>query len=121
MAALFLVYVNNAEYHKYLLLPGQFLDVNTFTTHPWIFRDADSGDKLIVSLKEVYHPEAAKRYPPQRNVVSVTIPVFTLKERCLQIVRSHISTEDTKFLELPKSLVEDILCRDTSITDFEDI
>jgi von Hippel-Lindau disease tumor supressor len=57
--------------------PEQFVDVNTFVGHPWIFRDADSGDRLVVHLHEIFQPlgwSSADGWPPQRKVVNISIP-----------------------------------------------
>lgn len=59
------------------LQPDQFVDVNTFVGHPWIFRDADTGDKLMVQLQEVFEPigyNINEGWPPQRRVVRISIP-----------------------------------------------
>lgn len=59
------------------LLPDQFVDVNTYVGHPWIFRDADTGDRLMVQLREVFEPigfNPGEGWPPQRRVVNIMIP-----------------------------------------------
>lgn len=59
------------------LAQDQFVDVNTFVGHPWIFRDADTGDRLLVKLCEVYQPvgfASAEGCLPQRKVINITIP-----------------------------------------------
>lgn len=60
------------------LLPDQFVDINTFAGHPWVFFDADTGDRLVVQLKEIFEPIAWSSqidgWPPQRKVVNITIP-----------------------------------------------
>ena len=38
------------------LCPGCQFGVDTFATHPWIFRDAISGNPLRVEGKEVFYP-----------------------------------------------------------------
>ena len=43
---------------KYItLLPGGQFSVETFATHPWIFRDAISGYPLRVEGQEVFYPQ----------------------------------------------------------------
>ena len=36
--------------------PRQYVDVNTFVGHPWIFRDSATGDRMCVQTREVYEP-----------------------------------------------------------------
>ncbi|XP_064615925.1 von Hippel-Lindau disease tumor suppressor-like [Liolophura sinensis] len=93
------------------LLSCQFVDVNTFVGHPWIFRDADSGDRMVVQLKEVFEPTSWSSEgggPPQRKVVYITIPVFSLRERCMQIVRGHVNQDSLDQLDLPVTLIRDL-------------
>lgn len=68
------------------LLSCQFVDVNTFVGHPWIFRDADSGDRMVVQLKEVFEPtgwNSEEGGRPQRKVVYITIPGAWTSSVCL--------------------------------------
>ena len=61
----------------YKTLPSQnWVDVNTYVGHPWIFRDANTGDKLVVHLKEVFEPPAHsyEHDGAKRRVVMITIP-----------------------------------------------
>ncbi|KAL5011793.1 hypothetical protein ScPMuIL_010344 [Solemya velum] len=93
------------------LAQDQFVDVNTFVGHPWIFRDADTGDRLLVKLCEVYQPvgfASAEGCLPQRKVINITIPVFTLKDRCLQVVKQLVPRDQISQLDLPACLISDI-------------
>lgn len=86
------------------LYPNQFVDVNTFVGHPWIFRDADTGDKLVVQLREVYEPigyNVMEGWPPHRRVVKISIPVYSLQERCMQVVRDLVPPDKVDQLEIP--------------------
>ena len=60
------------------LAPNQWVDVNTFVGHPWIFRDSITGDKLVVQLKEVFEPpswrDVDENTLPQRKTFNITIP-----------------------------------------------
>ena len=60
------------------LAPNQWVDVNTFVGHPWIFRDSITGDKLVVQLKEIFEPPSWKDVDenalPQRKTFNITIP-----------------------------------------------
>jgi von Hippel-Lindau disease tumor supressor len=102
------------------LQPGVFLDMNTYATHPWIFLDSETQDRLVVESKEVFLPEPwyvqyrhlrREELPPtpERTPVYITIPVYTLRERSLQIVRDNLLQPDDAFkLELPNSLQRDL-------------
>ena len=35
---------------------GQYTRMNTYVTHPWICRDADTGDRLLLSGRVVFLP-----------------------------------------------------------------
>ena len=59
------------------LYPGHSVNVNTFVGHPWIFRDSDTGDKLVAQFREVYEPigwSPVEGVPPQRKQVHITLP-----------------------------------------------
>ena len=63
--------------HYCTLKPGHCIDVNTFVGHPWIFRDSQTGDKLMVNSKEVYEPVGwgpQDGWPPKRKLVSIMLP-----------------------------------------------
>lgn len=94
------------------LQPEQFVDVNTFVGHPWIFRDAETGDHLMVQLREVFEPigyNINEGWPPQRRIVKITIPVYTLQERCLQVLRECVRPDMIHKLELPVTLQQDMM------------
>lgn len=55
----------------------EFVDVNTYVGHPWIFLDMETGERLVVNLKSVYEPTTGwvpGHWPPVRKVVNITIP-----------------------------------------------
>ena len=59
------------------LLPGQFLDINTFVGHPWVFFDSETGDQMVVQLKKVFQPVAWNsdgEKTPVRKSVTITLP-----------------------------------------------
>lgn len=94
------------------LLPDQFVDINTFAGHPWVFFDADTGDRLVVQLKEIFEPIAWSSqidgWPPQRKVVNITIPVYSLQECCLQTLRGLVPRNKVDQLELTEHLKQDL-------------
>ncbi len=61
--------------HYRSLAPNHWVDVNTYVGHPWIFRDSETGDKLVVQLQEVFEPPRWNtQNPPTRKVFNITIP-----------------------------------------------
>ncbi|NXF11874.1 VHL disease, partial [Smithornis capensis] len=70
--------------------------------HLWLFRDAGTYDGLLVNQQELF--VAA----PNVTKADITLPVFTLKERCLQVVRSLVSPVDYRKLDIVRSLYEEL-------------
>ncbi|XP_076870667.1 von Hippel-Lindau disease tumor suppressor [Brachyhypopomus gauderio] len=83
--------------------------ISTYVGHPWMFRDAQSDDPMLVNSKEMYLPRAVER--GQVSMVNITLPVFSLRERCLQVVRQLVRTEDFPRLEIARCLQEDLAQR----------
>ncbi|XP_067906573.1 von Hippel-Lindau-like protein isoform X2 [Heterodontus francisci] len=90
--------------------PRETLDMRTYRTHPWVFRDADTGDKLLINKDEVYFPTSAQydEDDPIYIPVYITVPVYSLKDCCLQCIRKQVKLEDYTKLELPMSLHADL-------------
>ncbi|GCB68259.1 von Hippel-Lindau-like protein [Scyliorhinus torazame] len=90
--------------------PGGTLRMCTYRTHPWVFRDANSGDKLLINQDEIYFPSSAQydEDGPIYMPIYVIVPVYSLKDRCLQCVRKQVKSEDYTKLEIPKSLQADL-------------
>lgn len=103
--------------------PDEFCDVNTYVSHPWVFRDSVTHAVLVASFQEVYHPQdwlqtliaggyrpTGQVIQPIRKVVNITLPMYTLKERCMDVIRKHLSrVEDINTLEIPRLLKEEIV------------
>ncbi|KFP83083.1 Von Hippel-Lindau disease tumor suppressor, partial [Apaloderma vittatum] len=70
--------------------------------HLWLFRDAWTNDGLLVNRQELF--VAA----PNVSTADITLPVFTLKERCLQVVRSLVKEVDYRKLDIVRSLYEEL-------------
>lgn len=63
------------KYVKYATLTkhGDAFPIVTYVTHPWIFKDAESGDPLVISgNQEVYYPKPLE--PNDMDVVLIGIP-----------------------------------------------
>lgn len=88
--------------------PSQFLDVNTFVGHPWIFKDTDTAEHMVVQRKIFYLP---KRLPqrPVRRCVNITLPVYPLKIRCFQVFKKLLQNRNKILeLEIPSSLKREL-------------
>lgn len=89
-----------------LLLPGTSLRINTYRGHPWLFRDARTNDRLLVNQTELF--VSSLSVDGQPVFANITLPVYTLKERCLQIVRSLVRPENYRRLNIVSSLYDDL-------------
>ncbi|XP_069062429.1 von Hippel-Lindau disease tumor suppressor isoform X1 [Pleurodeles waltl] len=79
----------------------------TVAGHLWLFRDANTEDGLLANKKEWFLLfQAEGQQQPIR--VDITLPVYTLKERCLQVVRRLVKPEDYSRLEIARSLCVDL-------------
>ncbi|NXD13987.1 VHL disease, partial [Nothocercus nigrocapillus] len=70
--------------------------------HLWLFRDAGTNDGLLVNQQELFVAT------PDVSKADITLPVFTLKERCLQVVRSLVKPVDYRKLDIVRSLYEEL-------------
>lgn len=109
------------DYHgkkvRYKVLSyGDYLDVNTFVTHPWVFIDEDTMDRFMVNCSYVFFPEPwfakyrgrrREELPPrvERTYVYITLPMFTLRELALRVIRQHLKcSRDAYLLDIPRNL-----------------
>ncbi|NXV12465.1 VHL disease, partial [Cepphus grylle] len=76
--------------------------MHSYRGHLWLFRDAGTNDGLLVNQQELFIAA------PNVNKADITLPVFTLKERCLQVVRSLVKPVDYRKLDIVRSLYEDL-------------
>lgn len=105
------------QFVKYKILDrGQYVDINTYKTHPWVAVDS-KNDSMLLSRQFTYFPrtpvDMLRARPinqvPLRTVVHITIPLYSLLYRCLLEVRNHLkSEEDIESLEITKRLKDDL-------------
>ena len=97
----------------------QYFDVCTFVSHPWIFRDSKTHDKMCVSSLENRQQKAQRKdvfMPPdviengifqkKRKIILITLPIYSLKERCFQFLRENLTCDISK-LEIPLTIKQD--------------
>ncbi|TRZ13612.1 hypothetical protein HGM15179_013480 [Zosterops borbonicus] len=93
---------NGQPRHYPVLQPRSGRVMYSYRGHLWLFRDAGTNEGLLVNQQEMFvaAPEVTK--------ADITLPVFTLKERCLQVVRSLVSPVDYRKLDIVQSLYEEL-------------
>ncbi|KAL0964947.1 hypothetical protein UPYG_G00274790 [Umbra pygmaea] len=91
--------------------PNHLLNMNTYLTHPWVFR-ASNGAKLLANQQDVYMPAAATEYEEDGNPkfldVFITTPVYSLQDYCLMLIRDLVCEDDYGSLNIPESLKRDL-------------
>ncbi|NXH11378.1 VHL disease, partial [Bucco capensis] len=76
--------------------------MHSYRGHLWLFRDAGTKDMLLANRQELFV------VAPNVKTADITLPVFTLKERCLQVVRSLVRPVDYRKLDIVRSLYEEL-------------
>lgn len=83
--------------------------INTFATHPWIFQDPDTGERMQVNGKNVYMPQPHHRGQINRYLVPIKFPLRSLRNNALWTISRLVPpSEDLQQLELPRCLIQDI-------------
>ncbi|XP_058800609.1 von Hippel-Lindau tumor suppressor homolog [Phymastichus coffea] len=98
-----------------------YIDINTFVTHPWIFVEEETKDRLLGNGQPVYFPEAwFERYRGlrqqdlparriERTVVYISLPMYSLRELALRAIKRRLRyDEHAQLLEIPKTLRDEL-------------
>lgn len=109
--------------HYTTLQPGTECMVNTYVTHPWVFKDKRYHERMHVYHQPVFLPEpwytsftGGGRL--NRKEVIIHFPVRTLKENCLYRILALLGAAEEAALwelELPHVLVQELAIRKNNI------
>uniref|UniRef100_A0A182VWR0 von Hippel-Lindau disease tumour suppressor beta domain-containing protein n=1 Tax=Anopheles minimus TaxID=112268 RepID=A0A182VWR0_9DIPT len=105
--------------HYTTLLPQAECMVNTYVTHPWVFKDKHSHERMHVRHQPVYQPDPwytnfSSGGRLARKEINIHFPVRTLKENCLwRIVALLVDEEESALwgLEIPRILIQELAIR----------
>lgn len=91
-----------------MLRSGEEVQINTFKTHPWIFRDYYTGLLMHTNHEEVLWPEAStEKRPVQR--VHVHFPLQSLKTIALWATVLRVGNHnEISRMEIPQTLRTDL-------------
>ncbi|XP_071099285.1 von Hippel-Lindau disease tumor suppressor-like [Haliotis cracherodii] len=92
--------------YKQGLKPDKKHAIYTYETHPWIARDARTGSSLLINKDFIYYPKADPDVQVQQIVI--TLPVFRLIDRCVDLLRFYGIRHQADSLSIPVILIKDL-------------
>lgn len=108
------------------LRPRQFVDVNTYTNHIWIFKEKETGTTLMANNKPCFcgiendYSSMTNFHHKKRYVIYISKPlVRKLRSICINYVCQQLKRcTDVKYLEIPVTLKREIIrkihCQDAT-------
>ncbi|GAB1869606.1 von Hippel-Lindau disease tumor suppressor [Camponotus japonicus] len=98
------------------LSPGDYREINTFHTHPWIFVNKETRIRYLVKQRDVFFPEPwfvkysgvrPSELPRriERTDVYIVLPILTLQQLSLGIIKKYLTYDSQAFLlDIPQTL-----------------
>lgn len=85
------------------LKDSEYLDINTYEGHPWIFRESGVGDILIGQPGQisVYFPKRCNINVINRVIVLITFPLMSLRDWAVRAVANFVEITPYALLNLP--------------------
>lgn len=88
--------------------PGALYRIHTFKTHPWVFREYETGLLMHVNHRDILWPDAATPERPAQ-AVHIHFPLFSMKTVALwKVVENIQRISDIDQLELPSSILAEL-------------
>lgn len=98
-----------------VIKPDARVSMDTYQTHPWVFKDAETSELMHVNHKEVFWPEPwIEAKSNRRTAVHIHFPLRSLKLsamwRILSMIKRNNADDDEMFdqLGIPICLVEEL-------------
>jgi von Hippel-Lindau disease tumor supressor len=88
------------------LLPNMTCSINTYISHPWVFKDANTGELMQVDHNEVYWPPEPAAGQLERCKAEIKFPLRSLKQAAMWAVAN--GRDDPERLALPLTLQDEM-------------
>ncbi|XP_048776261.1 von Hippel-Lindau disease tumor suppressor-like [Ostrea edulis] len=89
-----------------ILKKGEYIDMITYVTHPWCAKEVVTNDRLVIDKEPVYYPSEGEE--ETYRLVLIDIPVYSLRERCKQVIWKSFPDIDPKTLDIPRLLTKEL-------------
>lgn len=92
--------------------PGEQKKVNTFSKHPWVFRDKCTGEKLHTDNKDIFWPiPTFYNGTPTRKVVCIHFPLRSLFVNAMWtlVTTDSIDVDNAEALDVPVIIKSQII------------
>ncbi|XP_018398587.1 PREDICTED: von Hippel-Lindau disease tumor suppressor-like isoform X1 [Cyphomyrmex costatus] len=103
------------------LSAGDYREINTFYTHPWIFVNKETGDRAkrnryLAEQRDVFFPApwflqyrgvTQDKLPQriERTNVHIVLPMFTLQQLSMRVIKNCLTYDSQAFrLDIPRTL-----------------